>query len=512
MSVIHGPHRLEQPSSIECDVLIVGSGAGGSVVADVLTAAGRDVVMLEEGPFVDSSDVPPSPVQAMPRLWRCGGLTTALGKTPIAYAEGRCVGGGTMINTAIFQRTSPELLDEWAERYEIADFGADHLAPYFDRATKAVNASLTPGDAGPPTEILRRGSQALDWKGVDLERSQADCVGTNFCSSGCPTGGKQSMTVTLIPKALSNGLRLIAECRVVRLSRRGNRVVGAKAEARGHDGRRHPVEIKAGSVFVCAGAMHTPALLRRSRLSRNAGRTLRLHPTIRLAASFDEEINAHEFRVPLYAVTEFQPDLRLGGSMFSPGLFGILLAEDWERREHLLGDWRNCCVYYAMVRAAGVGSVRTVPGAIEPVVQYRMTETDWQSVFQGIVRLGEAMFAAGAKTVYPTISGHPGWTSADECRGFLNACADGGPRSRTNLMTIHIFSSCPPGENPDLCTTDSFGRLNGLENVFVADASQVPEAPGANPQGTIMALAYRNAEAFLGASDAGRRRSAAAEA
>lgn len=490
-----GPHRLLQGMDLECEVLIIGSGAGGAVVADVLTRAGIDVLMLEEGPYIPQSKAPNSAVEAFPKLWRSGGVTAALGPQPVAYAEGRCVGGGTEINSAIFQRTPAELLEDWAKRYQIAEFGADQLADYFERAAATVNASQTSGPLGEHSETLRRGGEALGWKVSALERGQRSCVGTNLCALSCPTGGKQSMTATLIPEALRRGLRLIAECRVLRLNRKSGRITGATAIVRDDAGRRGKVTVRCKEVFLCAGAIHSPALLKRSGLGTNVGKSLRLHPTVKAIGVFDDPIEGHLSRLPLYAVTEFMPDQRIGGSVFTPGFFGMALAEDWAQRADLMKSWRNCASYYAMARAEGTGSIRPLPGVGDPLVTYRLTDADRRNLASGLGRLGRLMFAAGARRVFPSITGHAGWDSPKDCEQLESDQVL--PWERTNIMTIHLFSSCPPGENRALSATDSFGRVRGAENVTLADASQIPEAPGVNPQGTVMALAYRAAEAFL---------------
>ena len=493
-----GPHRLLQGGHLDCDILIIGSGAGGAVVADVLTRAGLDVLMLEEGPYVPSAQAPKTATEAFPKLWRSGGVTAALGPQPVTYAEGRCVGGGTEINSAIFQRTPPELLDEWAARYRIAEFDAERLAPYFDRSAATVNASLTPGPLGAHSETLRLGGEALGWTVSPLERGQRSCVGTNLCALGCPTGGKQSMTSTLIPEALNRGLRLIAECRVRRIHRKAGRVTGVTATVRDRAGRENKLSVRCNEVFLCAGAIHSPALLLRSGFSENLGRTLRLHPTVKAIGLFDDAVNGHESRLPLYAVTEFMPEQRIGGSVFTPGFFGMALAEDWTRRADLMPRLRNCASYYAMARAEGTGRVRPLPGVADPLVGYRLTPADRRNLAIGLGRLGRLMFAAGARRVFPSITGHEGWTSPADCEALEREAEL--PWARTNIMTIHLFSSCPPGEERALTGTDSFGRVRGVENLTLADASQIPEAPGVNPQGTVMAMAYRAAEAFLSRS------------
>lgn len=486
-----GFEKIAANTRLDADVVIIGSGAGGASVADVLTRAGLDVIMLEEGPSVPAEEAPETSAKAFTVAWRHAGLTAALGRPPIAYGEGRCVGGGTEINAAIFQRTPDNLLEDWARRYRIDSFSPGELKPYFERAGLTVNASLTDGPMGRPSDLLLEAGEAMGWKTSLLERGQRGCVGTNACPMVCPTGGKQSMSRTLLPQALARGLRLFPDVRVNKLRVEGSRVTGVEAQARDGSARFF---VKAGAVFVCAGAIQTPALLQRSGLRGNIGKKLQLHPTIKVIAEWDEPVNAHLFRHPLVAITEFMPDQRIGGSVFSPGTFALSLAEDWVRRREFLPRWKNFGIYYGMIRPRGGGAVRAIPGLRDPLVSYRLTPQDWISFSDILGKLGHAMFAAGARRVIPSISGHPGWAGIDDLRRELPIMLSA---SRTNLMTVHLFGSCPSGEDASACATDSFGRIRGIENLTVADASLIPEAPGVNPQGTIMALAFRAAEAWL---------------
>jgi choline dehydrogenase-like flavoprotein len=224
------------------------------------------------------------------------------------------------------------------------------------------------------------------------------------------------------------------------------------------------------------------------------GKSLRLHPTVKVLAQFDENVDPINHRVPLYSVTEFMPAIRIGGSLTTPGLFGMGLAEDWPRRSGLFHEARNCATYYAMVRAEGVGTVTSFPGVREPLVRYRLTNSDWAALAKGVGALAKVMFAGGAKRVFPGIQGHVGWTDAEAAEREM---MDGPARKRTNLFTIHLFSSCPMGEDERRCPVDSFGAMRGVENLYLADASIIPDAPGVNPQATIMALANRVAEHAL---------------
>ncbi len=373
---------IDGPQKLSCEVLVIGTGAGGASVAATLAAAGADVLMVEEGPYIPAAEAPAGLSRSMPKMWRGGGLLTTLG-SQVAFAEGRCVGGGTEINSAIFQPTPDSVLQQWAAANSIGDFSSASLKPYFDRAAAVVNASRTPGPASPPTAILARAGQAMGWQVSELERGQRDCVGTNLCSAACPTGGKQSMTATLIPQALAQGARLLAQARVRKLITAGARVTGAELRVTGGDGKHHSVSVSTETVFVCAGTTQTPALLARSGIRSEAGRSFQLHPTIRLLARFADPINAQRYRLPLVAITEFMPELRFGGSVFTLPTYGMALAEDWKNRADRLADYGHHAIYYAMIKPDGVGRIRTLPGIDEPVTSYALTERDRRRLWRG---------------------------------------------------------------------------------------------------------------------------------
>jgi choline dehydrogenase-like flavoprotein len=482
------------PTNLSCDVLVIGTGAGGASVAATLAAAKVDVLMLEEGPYVPADKAPLTLSESMPALWRGSGLTATLGASPIAFAEGRCVGGGTEINSAIFQPAPDSIVRQWSRANGLGELTPQALAPYFARAAAAVNASQTTGPPGPPTVHLQRAGQAMGWRVTPLERARRDGDATRHRLSGMADGVKQSMTMTLLPQSFAHGARLLPRCRVQRLMRRGRRVVGAEATGTDAKGVSHRVTISASSVFVCAGATQTPALLARSGLGRNIGRTLQMHPTVRVLARFAEPVDAAQHHLPLAAITEFSPQLRLGGSVFTLATYGLGLAEDWPTRGSLLADHRYFAMYYAMIRPDGVGRVRHVPGLAEPIVSYRLTDRDWRRLGQGLERLSRALLVAGARRIIPSIRHHVGWQSLGDLERQPPSDL---PQRRTALMTIHLFGSCPMGGNGDFFAIDPSGRLRDTDNVFVADAGVLPGAPGVNPQATIMAFAFRIADGFL---------------
>jgi choline dehydrogenase-like flavoprotein len=278
------------------------------------------------------------------------------------------------------------------------------------------------------------------------------------------------------------------------------RAVGALAERSGPDGGRQRVRVRFRDVFVCAGAIQTPALLRRSGVRGAAGGTLRIQPMVKVAAEFDERLDAHESVMPVYQLRDPASGVFLGGSVFTPGFLGITLADRWPENAEALSRWRRMALYYAACRGTGRGSVRVFPGTGEAVARYALSREDARHLGAGLLRLCDVLFAGGARRVYAGLRDCPPLASPAEARRVLGA-SDGPPgpalAARMSLSTVHVTSSCPMGLDPRRDPVDPEGRLRGLAGVRVADASVLPEPPGVNPQGSVMALALRAAHRFL---------------
>jgi choline dehydrogenase-like flavoprotein len=469
---------------LETDVLIIGSGAGGAVTAAVLAAAGRDVTVLEEGPAIDPDELTPFSLEEMVAKYRHQGLAAALGNPGVAYAEGRCVGGGTEINSGLYHRLPPELADEWRGRYRIEDFTPEVLDRYAASIEDALSVATLPGAPPPSSAVLERGATKLGWRAVEFPR-------VFHYDESHPRGVKQTMTRTLIPRALDAGARLIPDCAAVRLVTSRGRVLEARCRRQLPDGTSETATVLANHVFVCGGAVQTPALLHRSGIRHRIGAGLKFHPTIKVAARFPQRLD-HD-GVPMHRVTEFAPGLTIGGSVSTRGHVALALADSSADYRRLLEDWERVTVYYAAIRSDGSGRVLGLPGLRSPIVTYRLTEADMSRLARGLIDLGEVLLAAGAEELYPSIVGAGAVRRADELVTWWDALN----RSRANLMTVHLTSTVRMGEDHDHTGTDSFGRVWGYENLRVNDASLLPDAPGVNPQAAIMAIANRNADHFL---------------
>lgn len=475
-------------SAAQTQVLVIGSGAGGALTAAVLAENGREVTVVEEGPWIDPDAYEPFTLEEMRLKYRYRGLSATLGRPPIAFVEGRCVGGGTEINSGLFHRPPPTILQEWRDRFGIDECGPDAMDGYLDEIERTLSVSRLPSPPPSTSAVLERGASKLGWQAMEVPRV------FHYGSEAGARGVKQTMTRTYIPRAVAAGATVLPRCRVQRLIKRGRRVEGAVCVVEREHGRKEKISVLADHVFVCAGAIETPALLQRSGILRNIGRALKVHPTIKVAARFSEPLDGHD-DVPMHQVKEFSPELTMGGAVSRKGYVALALSDN-EWNSARMRDWENIGVYYASIRSQGSGRVVALPGTDGALVTYALTESDLSRLARGLVHLAEMLFAAGAVELYPSIAGAPSLRSPED----LGALWDLVVRPRLRLMTIHLSSSVRMGEDRSQTGADSFGLVWGFENLRVNDASLIPDAPGVNPQGTIMALAARNCDRFMAAS------------
>ena len=480
-STEHAGSEIGAPSrQLRAEIVVIGSGPGGAITACLLAEAGRDVLLIEEGSHLPLTSCDPFSIEEMLQKYRNGGQTVALGKNKISYVEGRCVGGGSEINSGLYHRTPPEILTQWRKEFQVETLEEKDLSPHFEACERDLSVSTLPFAAPPASLKLHDGATMLGWKSVEVPRW------LRYEASG--NGKRQSMTETYIPRFLRAGGRLLPQTRALQFHRAGNGWLieaGEKSVGR--------IEIVAENLFLGAGAVQSPALLRRSGITHNVGDSLQVHPTVKIVARFPDEVNFADMGVPVHQVKEFSPRLSFGCSISSPVYVALGLIDHPGAAGETVATWQRTAIYYAMITSTGHGTVRTLPGFCDPLVRYALTETDRRNLADGLHKLSQILFESGATALYPGLNG-----SALRQRTDIAKLPDVLPDGMANLITIHLFASCPMGEDRGKCATDSFGRVHGFKNLFVNDASLLCTAPGVNPQGSIMALARRNTLQFLG--------------
>ena len=471
------------PDQLSCEVLVIGSGPGGSVTAALCAEAGRSVIMIEEGEDLPLDSAAHFSRAEILQKYRSGGIGVAFGRTKLAFVEGRCVGGGSEVNRGLYHRTPASLLDRWRQDFSVADLDSETLAPHFDACEAMVPVQYLPGPAPAISRRLQDGALAKGWAAIEAPRLFRYDIDQ-----------KQSMSATMVPRFRQFGGRVIPHMRATRI----RHIAGRWHVDVSHAPFGRPVRTRsiiADKLFVSAGAVQTPALLRRSGIRRNIGNALRFHPMLKVVAKFRDVVNRPGDPDPVHQIKQFEPSLGMGCSISTPTLLGMALADHPDGQASVDRDWQRMGLYY--VQSTGTrAKVRVLPGFSDPIVLLRAEASELQELLLGLRRLIEALFAAGAETVFPLVSGWPALHSPDDLERVPENLlpADG------DLTSVHVFASCPMGEDRDRCATDSFGRVHGADGLYINDASILCGPTSVNPQGTVMAIAHRNATHAIAAN------------
>lgn len=489
-----GPDVVE----LACEVLVIGSGAGGATVAAELAEAGRDVVVVEEGGYHSTEEFTAEAGAMIRKLYRDGGVQAALGTPPVSFVEGRCVGGSTVINGGMSWRTPERVLDRWVREEGVAGADPAAMEPVFERVERMISvAHQDPWTIGRDNALLREGAEAKGWGVVPNLRNQLHCAGTNNCAFGCPTGAKRSTLVSYLPRALHFGARVLADCRVERLLTRRKRIEGAAGRVRRPDGRPGPrFRIRAGRTIVACGAIQTPALLSRSGVRSPSGRlghNLSLHPNTKVVALFDEDVKGWQGVHQAYQVREFEDEgFVMAAINLPPSLVAMSLPAYGRELVELLRDYDRTVVAGVLIEDTVTGRVRTVAG--QPVPTYALSERDRERIVRATALVCEAMFAAGAKRILLPFEGVPDLRSPDDVPGLYAARV---PLSAMEVVTVHLMGTAPIGGDRTRHVCDPWGKVHDADGLYVADASLFPTPIGVNPMETIMALATRAAARLL---------------
>jgi choline dehydrogenase-like flavoprotein len=485
--------RLGGERTVECDVCVIGTGAGGAVVAKELAEGGMSVVMLEEGRHFTTDDFTARPREMSTILYRDAAQVVTVGNTPIILPLGKGVGGTTMINSGTCFRTPEPVLEMWGERFGLDPLNAFELDPFFRRVERELNVTQVPEDrAGRNALVVRRGAEALGWSGDFIWRNARGCVGSGVCSFGCPTSAKQHVGLSYVPRAWAAGATTYTECRAEKIDHDGRRATAVLARTAAGG----TVRVSCTRIVVACGAIHTPVFLARQGLagrSGELGRNLAIHPATAVRALLDEEIDMASGVPQSYFIDEFADEgIMLEGAAGPPDYAAMSFPFAGEKHRELMLQFRNISQFGLMVSDVSRGWVRERAGRVE--IRYDLCAEDTATFARGIERLCELYVAAGARAIYPPVTGVAELTGGD-----LEPLRRAQVRAQDLvLMAFHPLGTARADARPDHGVVDGDLCLHDMENVWVADASVIPSSIGVNPQITIMALATRLAYALLG--------------
>ena len=468
----------------ECDVVIVGSGAGGAAAAAELAAAVLDVIVLEAGEHYNRDNYPSDPLEAVASLYRDAGLTIAEGRPPIPVPVAKVVGGTTVINSGTCFRAPDPVLEDWRQRFGI-EWAGELDSDYAEAEEFLRVTPLDPATMGRNGQLAMEGAAAIGASGGPISRNAGSCNQCSSCPFGCEIDAKRGMHVSYLPRAVAAGARIRAGVQVNRVLVEDGRAVGVRGVAGGNDRRRAYTVRARHAVIVAGGALGTPELLLRSGLGgRQVGRNFHMHPACWVGARYEEEVRGWDGVMQSYYVDQWEQRGLLLEATFTPLAFGgaWLLGAGREHQRAMLdfGHIGSIGVHLSdrssgHINVASDGSTKA---------SYKLTEADARLLAYGIARAAEIHFAAGATEVYPNIGRvgvlQPGRLAEFEATAFK--------ASELRLEAFHPMGTAriaaDPGEG--VCASD--GSVNGTTALYVADTSLFPTSVGVNPMMTAIAF------------------------
>ena len=503
-----------EEAAYEADAVIVGTGAGGGVIAAALARAGQRVLLLDMGGLFDESDFNQYELWAYQNLYWRGGPNPTADMNVSLYA-GTSFGGGTTINWTNCLRTKPWVREQWAREHGLEGLDTAEFDRHLDAVWERLGVNDRCSHLNGTQESMKRGAEALGWsfkavtRNVDESRYTPETAG--YIGFGDQTGAKQSTAKTYLADALAAGAQVIVRCFAERVLVEGGRAAGVEAVySDPQTGRSARVTVRAPRVVVAGGALESPALLLRSGIGGPAvGENLRLHPCTATTGSYledqrawwgaphaglvDEFANLGDGHGFLIEATQYAPGTAASATPFAGG----------GTHKSLMERMRYGATFIGLVRDHGSGRV-TIDADGQAVPWYSLDDpVDVTNTHRALAAQVHLHVAAGAREIAALAAGLPQWRVGDDVDRYLERLERVPLRAGGfKLFAAHQMGTCRMGSDPRTSVAGPWGELHDTPGVWIGDASAFPTSSGTNPMITIMALAHRTSEAILAASPA----------
>ncbi len=490
--------------TLRCDVVVIGSGAGGGITAEALSQAGLNVLIVEEGPLKTSTDFQQNEAQAYATLYQEGGARQSMDRA-ISILQGRCVGGSTVVNYTTSFRTPDSTLAHWRDELGLRDITSPALQDSFAHVEQRLNITPWEVPLNPNNTLLEKGLKAAGLESHRIQRNVKGCWNLGSCGMGCPTNAKQSMLVTTLPAALQGGATLVHHLRAQRFEFGQGQVQRLLAQpvAQSGDPAGSPITIEARHYVLAAGGINSPALLLRSDTPDGPGligRRTFLHPVAFSAARFDARVEPWAGAPQTVYTDEFmQRSARNPGIGFKieaiplhPGLASILFGGVGQALLQRFQGYANTQMLHGLLRdgfepeSQGGRVHLNLDGS--PLLHYPLTDHVKAGFKRAWLAMAEIQFAAGAREVLPLHEQARPLTRLSDARQAIDALSN--VAHHLGAGSAHVMGGCPMGATSDQGVVDQSGRHWSVRNLSIHDGSVLPTSVGANPQLTIYGVAH----------------------
>jgi choline dehydrogenase-like flavoprotein len=507
-----------ESATLQADACVIGSGAGGGVIAAELARAGASVVVLEMGQYRNEADFKQLELPGMLELYLGGGLAASEDGS-ISILAGSTLGGGTVVNYMNCIRTPQHIREEWAA---MGVEGIDHpdYERHIDSVWERLSVNETATSQNRTHQKLIEACEALGYPHRALTRNtDASCEDPRtcgYCSVGCQKGCKQSTMKTFLQDAADAGARFVVGARAERIIVGDGRAVGVEATITHEDGSTSTVTVEAPNVVVACGAIESPALLLRSGIGGPAaGKHLRLHPAAVVLGAYEQPIEGWIGQIQSALSDEFtkcegEHGFLIEGTGVSPALQATSLpwVDGRQQKELLARTLKHAAPFISVARDHGEGQV-VIDEHGRALTRWSFEDAlDARLFRRAHVELAKLHRAAGAREIITTFQRETIWREGEDFDAFLSEIESGSLEANDfAVFSAHQMGSCRMGSDPSDSVADGRGQLHDTTGVWIGDGSAFPTAPGVNPMISIMSLAHRTAANMLadGLSAAAKR-------
>lgn len=495
LAVLQASDVTRDTLELNADAVIIGSGAGGAIAAYELAKAGKNVVVLEAGPYVPSEKFTEMMAVSMDTLYADhGGQANSAGD--IAILQGACVGGSTVVNAALCFRTPDYYLERWGKEFGLTNLTPKVMRPYFEKVE--ANLGIAPNKAyetSAGAQLLKGGMQKLNLPEGNAHRNIRNCAMTGFCFAGCKSDRKQSMLVTYLPWAVAYGASIYADTRVTQILAADGKASGVLAEIVDPQSKAVKCQLRVNAPIVvgAAGPVQMPLLLQKSNLNGNGqvGKNFACHPTLSVTGMFEENVDnfygaTHSLYMDKYTMPEDGGYLLLDA--IQDPVEASFQAEPGTGKPYMsyMSKYRNSVRLITLIHDQNVGEVNWNNGAKE--ITYFVDDKDFQIMKAGLKTNARVLFAAGAKQLYIPTSQKLTIDSVDQIDAVIDSL-DNEP-ARYRYTSFHPQGTCRMGADPDTTVVSPTGETHEVKNLYIVDASLLPTSIGYNPSETVYALAH----------------------
>jgi len=492
--------QAERPARSQYDVIIIGSGAGGGITAEILARSGLDICIVEAGPLKTADDFKMREKDAYGDLYQEVAARQSKDKG-VQIMQGRCVGGSTTVNWTSSFRTPDHTLDYWQHEFGLSQLNRDKLAPYFSWVEERLGIRPWPLPPNNNNELLAIAAQKLGWHYAVIPRNVRGCANLGYCGMGCPINAKQSMLVTTIPSAVAAGATLIHNASVSHIEWQSTADPRVNITASQHT---ETLQLSAKTVVLAAGAIGSPAIALRSGLqqinSRIGQRTF-LHPVTASIARMPRPVDAFSGAPQSIYSDHFlwrdgvsgEAGYKLEVPPLHPVIATSLLKLHGKAHQRLSNQFNYFHAQIALLRDGFHPELEGGRVLLDdhdyPQLDYPLTPTLFDGLRHALLRMAEAQFAVGVRWQMPLhMDAKPvrSWQAAKQ--QIQNLAPTVG---RWQVLSAHVMGGMGMAASPDKGVTDEWGRIFGAESLRVIDGSLFPTSLGVNPQLTIYTLATK---------------------